>query len=67
MSQSPIGLQVHYLDRVTILKHRVARVTPRAKAWTDALISQRDALEIDNLGGYGKGKLVREIIIFLLG
>ncbi|XP_071933917.1 uncharacterized protein [Coffea arabica] len=51
-------LLVHYLDRVTILKHRVARVTPRAKAWTDALISQRDALEIDNLGGYGKGKLI---------
>nr|XP_027098992.1 uncharacterized protein LOC113718276 [Coffea arabica] len=50
--------EVHYLDRVTILKHRVARVTPRAKAWTDALISQRDALEIDNLGGYGKGKLI---------
>ena len=64
MCQCLIKLQVHYLDRVTILKHRVARVTPRAKAWTDALISERDALEIDNLGGYGKGKLVRAIIFF---
>ena len=64
MCQCLIILQVHYLDRVTILKHRVARVTPRAKAWTDALISERDALEIDNLGGYGKGKLVRAITFF---
>ncbi|XP_071926989.1 uncharacterized protein [Coffea arabica] len=51
-------LLIHYLDRVQILKHKVSRTAPRAKAWTDALISERDALEIKNLGAYGKGKLI---------
>ena len=60
-----IVLQIHYLDRVQILKHKVSRTTPRAKAWTDALISERDALEIKNLGAYGKGKLVKCYILLI--
>ena len=58
-------LQIHYFDRMSILKHKVSRTIPIVKAWTDGLISKRDALEIDNLGSYGKGKLIRLVLLII--
>ncbi|XP_027183851.1 uncharacterized protein LOC113782140 [Coffea eugenioides] len=52
-----VQVKIHYLDRVKILKHKMSRTIQIAKAWTNAVISERDALEIKNLGAYGKEKL----------
>ena len=47
-----------------IIRYKVSRPIPRAKVWTNTVISERDVLEIKNLGAYGKEKLVTCYLLF---